>query len=291
MYVSVALIFTALPLLAAAETQERQQSPLDSLKIQGQYYYDLLTSYFPSSIPSPNFIQPDTPSSETSSTSATGETRPPPKIDVFALDTWQQTLHSTPSTSTRNDQASTEEWFLLMTGGNKTCFGLCGQLESSFNDSALLFAHEPTHPNLAILNCDYQPVLCNSWAAGPPALYVFSVPTAAPTNDKTDLYIASLNTTTTTPETFVELWNTGSYKEKSPYEGYFHPTDGPLAKLGVAMPIGYVLWIFSMIPSWVFMIGVSFISRSMMQRKLSPPVPSAGTPRTTRVGASPGDAR
>jgi len=250
----------ALPLLVVAEHQE---SPIDALKAQGQYYWDRLQSYFPSS--------------------------PIPTIDTFALDSWKNIIHSTPATSTSSVYAITEEWFVLLTGGNKTCFGLCGQVESSFNESAALFALEPTHPNLAILNCDNQPILCNSWAAGPPSLYIFSIPSLTLMDAQTPLYIQSMNTSTTTPETYVELWKTGSYKEKDAYEGYFHPVDGPLAKFGVSVPMGYVLWVFSLVPSWAFMIIVSFVSRTLMSRKMGPQAPRAGA--APSAGAQPGDAR
>lgn len=73
-----------------------------------------------------------------------------------------------------------------------------------------------------------------------------------------------LNTSSTTVQTFVDLHATKSYKEKKPYEGWFHPFDGELAKYGAAVPVGYVLWFFAVIPSWMFMIGVSFLSRTIM---------------------------
>jgi hypothetical protein len=65
-------------------------------------------------------------------------------------------------------------------------------------------------------------------------------------------------------KTFTDLHATKSWKEKTPYEGYFHPFDGQLAKLGLAVPIGYVFWVFAVIPSWLFMIVISFVSRNIM---------------------------
>lgn len=73
-----------------------------------------------------------------------------------------------------------------------------------------------------------------------------------------------LNTTTTTVSTFTDLRATKSYKEKKPYEGWFHPFDGELAQYGAAVPVGYVLWFFAVVPSWMFMIGISFLSRTIM---------------------------
>lgn len=47
------------------------------------------------------------------------------------------------------------------------------------------------------------------------------------------------------------------------YEGFFHPFDGPLAQYGLTIPFGYLVWGFSQIPSWMFMIGISFFSRTI----------------------------
>lgn len=243
----------ALPLFVLAE---QQQSPLSNLKAQGLLYWDKIQSFLPS--------------------------KPIPSISVLSIDTWKSILNSSPATSTSSgDAAVKEDWFLLLTGGNKTCFGQCDVVEKSFNDSAALFAHESTHPNLAILNCDDEPILCNSWAAGPPSLYIFEIPSISLVDAKTPLYIHSLNTTTTTPETYVELWKNGDYKEKGVYEGYFHPIDGQVAKLGLDVVMGHGLYYFSLVPSWVFMIGVSFLSRTMMSRRMAPTpraAPAAGAP-------------
>lgn len=80
-----------------------------------------------------------------------------------------------------------------------------------------------------------------------------------------DIYVKRLNFTTTTPDTFVELYKTredkSQFKKK---DGYFHPFDGELAKYGVAVPVAYLLWGLSVVPSWAMMLGVSFISRTMM---------------------------
>lgn len=82
----------------------------------------------------------------------------------------------------------------------------------------------------------------------------------APVNIRT----SGLNTTTTDVKFFTDLKSSGSWKDFKLYEGYFHPFDGPLAQYNVAVPLGYVFWIFNVIPSWLFMIGISFISRNMM---------------------------
>lgn len=284
---SKAALLGALPLLVVAELQ---QVPLvDSLIAKGKHYFNQFQNYLPS-VPTPSFAQYDDESSAPpdGESPSTQIQKPVPIIETLTQETWKDTLQSTPTTSTKSEDAIREDWFVLLTGGNKTCFGLCGQVEFSFNESATLFSQEPTHPNLALLNCETQPILCNSWAAGAPALYIFSIPSITLLDAKTPLYIHSLNTTTTTPETYVELWKTGSYKEKGPYEGYFHPFDGELTKYGAAIPLAYALWAFSAVPSWAFMIGVSFLSRTMMNRRMAPPDRPAAVPAG---GATPGDAR
>ena len=55
-----------------------------------------------------------------------------------------------------------------------------------------------------------------------------------------------------------------TYKEITPYEGYWHPFDGLVIKYGLETPIAYVLWAFGKMPSWLPMIAISFLSRSFM---------------------------
>lgn len=284
---SQAAILCALPLLVIAE--EEQQAPLlDSLKAKGIYYLNQLQSFLPSGKPS-SFVQIEDETSDAPATDGSPPKieRPVPAIENLTLETWKETLQSTPVTSTKSEHATTDEWFVLLTGGNKTCYGLCGQIESSFNESATLFAQEETHPNLALLNCESERILCNSWAAGPSSLYIISVPSLTLLDAKTPLYIHSLNLTTTTPETYVELWKTGSYKEKGLYEGYFHPFDGQLAKYGAAVPLAYLLFFFSFVPSWAFVIGVPLISRTLTSLLMKPKAT-----RAAPAGRAPsGDAR
>lgn len=74
----------------------------------------------------------------------------------------------------------------------------------------------------------------------------------------------SLNRTTVTAPEIAAIHLQQKYKEKEPYEGIWHPFDGTLAKFGLAIPAGYAIWGMSKIPSWAFMIVISFVSRSMM---------------------------
>lgn len=234
----------ALPLLVSA-TQE--ESPLDQLKTQAQFYFDKFSAY----IPSPNKAHGVNDIHETAA-KVGGKT-----LDTLTLSNWKNTLYA----PVKPASTKPEEWWVLVTGGNKTCFGHCGKIETAFNESSLLFSVDPTAPHMALLNCDNQPVLCNSWAAGPPNLYIIEVPVApAPVDVRTFL----MNATTTTVTDFTELHSSGSWKNAPVYEGYFHPFDGQLAQYGLAVPLGYVLWLFAVVPSWMFMIGISMISRNIM---------------------------
>jgi len=240
----------ALPLLAAAA----QEDPLQQAKDAAQYWFEKISSY----IPNPNKVH--TPSSFAAK--AGGKT-----LNVLTLNDWEETLRAKP-----------EEWWVLITGGNKTCFGQCGQAETAFNETAALWAVNPAAPQLAYLNCDDQPVLCNAWGAGPPSLWIMQmVALPAPV----EVRVKSLNATTTTVKTFTDLNTAEAKQDLKIYEGYFHPFDGPLAKYGVAIPLGYVLWFFAVVPSWMFMIGVSFLSRTMMSNRMGPQAgrrPAAAAP-------------
>lgn len=43
-----------------------------------------------------------------------------------------------------------------------------------------------------------------------------------------------------------------------------HPTDGWLAQYNLNVPLGYVIYAVGAVPSWMFMIGISFFSRTVM---------------------------
>ena len=159
--------------------------------------------------------------------------------------------------------------------------GHCGVVEAAFNATATKLNTKPSGPHTALLDCDAQPVLCNAWSASPGYIYVFDV---LPEPAKTDVYFKRLNLTTTTPATIEALYDAtreskvlvhedveGAPAVGSPaspsfrlLDGYFHPLDGILAVNGLAIPIGYALWILSIVPNWLFMVAVSFISRTVM---------------------------
>lgn len=135
-------------------------------------------------------------------------------------------------------------------------------MEAAFNQSAAKVAALPDAPHIGYINCDDQPILCNAWSAGAGSIWLIEMlPEPAPI----DIYMKRMNLTTTTSDTFLELYKTrGDKSQFKKKDGYFHPFDGELAKYGVAVPVAYTLWGLSVVPSWAMMLLVSFISRTMM---------------------------
>lgn len=159
-----------------------------------------------------------------------------------------------------------EEWMIMVTGGNKTCYGACERAELAWNESVALTSASKSPPNLGLLDCESDGVLCNAWAVGPPSLVHMFLP--QPLSDQSTpastVRFLRVNRTTITAPEIAAVHLQEKYKEKEPYDGLFHPFDGFLAQNNLSIPVGYVIWGFSMIPSWAFMIGVSFLSRTMM---------------------------
>ncbi len=94
------ILLVGLALGAAAE------SPLDQYKAKFQNFLGSFGSY----IPSPTSHE-DT---ETPEAKARGKT-----MDVLTLGNWKQTLYS----PVKPAATKPEEWWVLITGRNKTCFG------------------------------------------------------------------------------------------------------------------------------------------------------------------------
>ncbi|KAJ4255557.1 hypothetical protein NW762_009554 [Fusarium torreyae] len=256
---SSSTILAALPALAAA-----QDSPVDQYKAQFQNIIGQFSSY----IPNPGHHDP-----VAAAEAKAGSMR----LNVLTLENWKQTLYEPVSAGA----TTPEEWWLLVSGGNKTCYGRCGNVEQAFNETAAKFALLENTPHMAYLNCDNQPILCNSWSAGPATLFVFDMlPEPAPI----DVYTKRLNLTTTTSETLVNLQASGSKEEFNHLESFFHPFNGKLAELGLSVPFGYLMWAMGLVPNWLFMLLVSFGSRAMMSRRMGgadgrPQAPPAGAQR------------
>lgn len=140
--------------------------------------------------------------------------------------------------------------------------GHCLRVEAAFNQSAAKIAALPDAPHIGYINCDDQPILCNAWSAGAGTIWLFEM---RPEPQPVDIYMKRLNMTTATPDDFVEVYKTRQDKSQfTKKDGYFHPFDGELAKYGIAVPVAYLLWGLSVVPSWAMMLGVSFLSRTMM---------------------------
>ncbi|KAH6622776.1 hypothetical protein F5144DRAFT_581442 [Chaetomium tenue] len=278
----------ALPVLASAA-----ESPFEQYKAKFQNFI----SNFGAAAPSAD--KADAPAAAV--TSATGKAKTkkvvePKKISTLTLENWKDTLYE----PVQPDATNPEEWLVLLTGRNKTCFGRCDRVEAAFTEAALPFAALPASqrsPHLAMLNCEDQPVLCNSWAANTGGLWLFEM---LPAPGPIEVLTKRLNLTTVTTQDVLDGYASTERSESETswkvvaQDGYFHPFEGKFAKLGVAVPIGYVLWALNAIPSWGMMLIVSFLSRAMMNRRMDGMgggQPAAGAPAAAPRAGPPGDGR
>ena len=99
---------------------------------------------------------------------------------------------------------------------------------------------------------------------------------AGESRPRTPLYIKALSTNKTTADDILSFYvkkeyattvtdeKTGVTKEKYRYDGAWHPINGELKVFGLLGPLGYIMWGFGQIPSFVFMILISFVSRNIM---------------------------
>lgn len=141
--------------------------------------------------------------------------------------------------------------------------GRCTQVEKAFNESAVEFGALSKSPHIAAVDCEEEPILCNSWSAGTGSILVFDV---LPEPAQTEIYWKRFNLTTVTSKDIVDLWTKGSKADLNYIEpdSWFHPLTGKLASYGLAVPLGYFFWVMNVIPSWAMMLIVSFLSRSVM---------------------------
>jgi hypothetical protein len=256
-----AVTLLVLPLVAAAQNE----SPIEQAKNQALEWASYLQKFLPP-MPRPGAkLEPSVASK------AGGKA-----VHHLSLSNWEEEMRSVIKTDA-TAESPPEDWWVFVTGGNKTCFGHCDGITKTFNETAALWSLDPTAPHLGYINCDYQPVLCNTWGAGAPSLWIFELrPRPAPTN----VWITGFNLTTPNDKVFQELRSTERYKKKDKYEGYFHPFDGILVQLHLAQAIGYMFWAFTILPNWLFMIVISFASRSLMGNRMNPqgPAPRAAAP-------------
>ncbi|THX31990.1 hypothetical protein D6D10_08225 [Aureobasidium pullulans] len=174
-----------------------------------------------------------------------------------------------------------EDWMVYTTGGNRTCFGMCNRADEEWIKAVPLLSAAPSAPQLARLDCEKEPQLCNAWGAGAPSVIYIQLPQPLPdqTTPATTVYFLPLNRTTVSAQDFVSIATEKAFfKERTPYEGFFHPFDGILAKTGLAIPFGWVVYGFSVMPSWALMIGISFFSRTFMSKRMGPQGGAAARP-------------
>lgn len=132
---------------------------------------------------------------------------------------------------------------------------------------------------MALLNCEDQPILCNVWSAGVGWLWNFEM---LPPPAEINIYKKRLNLTTVTSDELVSLQ--GKKDQFKVEDSIWHPFNGKLAELGVSVPFAYFLWIFNLLPSWAFMLIISFFSRSMMWVLI--PGPNRNREGANREGAA-----
>jgi len=159
-----------------------------------------------------------------------------------------------------------DEWLIYINGGNKTCHSGCVNATKAWNTAAALLSALPSSPSLAQINCDADSVLCNYWYVSPPVIVHVLL---SPTLDPVVRYF-EINETSVTAADIAELHTKRGYEKKEPYTGLFQPWTGFLAKSGLAVPYGYFVWAFAILPAWAPMVLVSFLSRSIMPSRRLP---------------------
>lgn len=102
----------ALPVLASAAAE----SPLQQYKAKFQNFLSNLGA----AIPSPGRVVDE--ATDAASTAAAGKAKKvvePKKIETLTLENWKDTLFG----PVQADATGPEEWLVLLTGRNKTCYG------------------------------------------------------------------------------------------------------------------------------------------------------------------------
>ena len=244
-------LILALPALAAAA--EQQIPILDQVK--GWFSKaTVAASSYASSVPAASSVP--NPVNAAASVVADGF------VERLTLENHRELLK--PGSATANP--GIEEWMLFVTGGNKSCLGRCGHAEAEWNRSVARLSASRNAPHLAMLDCEAQPVLCNAWALGAPSIVhmLLPQPLADQSTPATSVRYITLNSTAVSSADIVAIHAEETYKLEKPYEGLWHPFDGPLAKTGMNINLGWALWGIAQIPSWMIMLSITMGSRFIM---------------------------
>jgi hypothetical protein len=139
-----------------------------------------------------------------------------------------------------------------------------------------------------------------------PVIYHFLLPKRAPsassasgqpsTDAPSRLHIVPLNLTSTEASDIVSIPSAtkSRYLDYDEYTGLLHPIDGLMAKFGLLQPFGYFMWALGSMPGWVMMLGISFVSRQIMSRRMArtggvpAPAPQAQAAPAPRVAPASG---
>ncbi|KAI5292532.1 hypothetical protein KEM52_006286 [Ascosphaera acerosa] len=189
----------------------------------------------------------------------------PKHVTEITSENWQEVFKPLEEPTTDPEKL---EWMMLVTGGNKTCFGRCGQLNKAWEDAIPLFSLDPTSPSLARLDCEKEGLLCNTILANPPYIHHIRIPIKdaehPDVRPPTEIVQVRLNTSTVNPDTVYDLHAKNVWKDFTPNTSFMHPFDSQLARSGLLIPFGYVLYGFSKVPSWLLMVSISMFSRTIM---------------------------
>ncbi len=143
---------------------------------------------------------------------------------------------------------------------------MCSLPSDLTQESAVILASSLSPPRLGRIDCDKDNLLCTTWSASIPGIWHFliSVPTSGSSSGPSPLHILPIYPRNVTAQDIVKIHTDKTYLDLPEYTGAYHPLDGWLQRFGLLEPLGYVMWAVGSTPSWLFMVGVSFLSRQLM---------------------------
>ncbi|KAK2828976.1 hypothetical protein FQN49_007214 [Arthroderma sp. PD_2] len=236
-----------LPALAAAQ----EQVPLAE-RLQGWF------NQAKELLPTPKVPQAAAPAAVTTPHPAKVAVVKPKTVTQFTPDNWKDILAP---------KSDPQEWLIFITGGNKTCFGHCGQANRAWKEAQNSFAAYEDSPSLGRLNCENQGLLCSIWSVSPPSLWHIQIPGSRSLGEEkphTAIHPVRLNATTVTAEDIYKVHSEKLWEKEPELQSMFHPFNGLAAEYRLNELVGWAVYGLGMIPSWAMMVGISFLSRTMM---------------------------